>query len=229
MSHSERGTIVVEASGEQSAVVVLMHGLGDTAEGWFPVARMWAPRLPHVKFVLPTAATQPVSLNGGMRMPSWYDITGINTRANEQAEGIEASVSRVRDILAREHAAGTPYGRMVLAGFSQGGAMSLFTGLQQPAEQQLAGVLAMSGYLVATAKFAITDAGRATRALHCHGTADEVVPFEIAEHTARTLDEAGAAGYELRRYSGLAHSTSNAEMHDAVAFLAELVPPTECS
>ncbi len=105
-----------------------------------------AESMPHVKFIVPTAATMSVTLNGGMPMPAWYDIVGLDDRAGESCDGIDASCARIRAMLAAEHAAGLPYHRMALAGFSQGGAMSLFCGLQQPAEQKLAGALILSGY-----------------------------------------------------------------------------------
>ena len=111
--------------------MVLCHGLGDSAEGFADVAEQLGAALPHVKFVLPTAPTQPVTMNMGMPMPSWYDITGLDERSNEQCAGIDVSAGRIRGILRAEHAEnGLPYSRMLLAGFSQGGALSLFVGMQ---------------------------------------------------------------------------------------------------
>ena len=129
--------------------------------------------MPHVKFILPTAPTQPVTMNMGMPMPSWYDITGLDERSNENCAGIAQSQSTIRDILSTEHSAtGLPYHRMVLAGFSQGGALSLFTGMQLEKEKKLAGIVVMSGYLPAAAQFDITEGLEDTPILHCHGEAD---------------------------------------------------------
>ena len=89
-----------------------MHGLGDSAEGFADVAQMWSRQLPYAKFVLPTAPTQPVTLNGGMPMPSWYDIEGLSERTNENCNGIEESRATVMGILDAEAAAGLPYSRM---------------------------------------------------------------------------------------------------------------------
>lgn len=87
--------------------------------------------MPHLKFVLPTAPTQRVTMNMGAPMPSWYDIVGLDERSNENCKGIEESQAKIKAILQKEHEeTGLPYSRMVLAGFSQGGALSLFTGLQ---------------------------------------------------------------------------------------------------
>ena len=91
----------------------MTHGLGDSAEGFADVAEMWARQLPYVKFVLPTAPTQPVTLNGGMPMPSWYDIEGLSERTNENCNGIVESQRTVERIMEVENAAGLPYSRMV--------------------------------------------------------------------------------------------------------------------
>lgn len=79
-----------------------MHGLGDSGDGLADLAEMWAKKLPHVKFVLPTADQRPVTLNGGMRMNAWYDIVGLDDRSSESCDGIEASVERIKTILHNE-------------------------------------------------------------------------------------------------------------------------------
>jgi predicted esterase len=96
-----------------------MHGLGDSADGFSDVAEMFSTALPHVKFILPTAPSQPVTLNGGMSMNSWYDIVGLDDRASEAAPGLSESRQIVQDILRRENELGIPYSRMMLSGFSQ--------------------------------------------------------------------------------------------------------------
>jgi lysophospholipase-2 len=118
---------------------------------------MLAGKMPYCKFILPTAPMQPVTLNGGMRMNSWYDLVGLDERANENCKGIDESRAMLANILKTEHATtGLPYSRMVLAGFSQGGALSLFTGLQLPPEQKLAAVCVLSSYLPAANQFKVT-------------------------------------------------------------------------
>ncbi len=116
---NSRMITVIPPIGKHSASVVIMHGLGDSAEGFSDVAEILARAMPHVKFILPTAPESPVTLNGGMTMNSWYDITGLGDRASEDCEGIENSVDIVRRILANENSLGVPFSRMVLAGFSQ--------------------------------------------------------------------------------------------------------------
>ena len=226
------GTITVSPSNEadQSALVVICHGLGDTAEGFVDVAEHLARSLPHVKFILPTAPTQPVTMNMGMPMPSWYDIVGLDERSNESCKGIDESVSKIRSILEAEHqATGLPYSRMVLGGFSQGGALSLFTGMQLEggAERKLAGLLLMSGYLPAAKQFKITPGLEDTPILHCHGEADPMVQYVMAKKSKEHVAERGATNYEIKGYPGLVHSVSPEEIADVMAFLTRVLPPDD--
>jgi predicted esterase len=96
-----------------------MHGLGDSADGFSDVAEMFSSQLPHVKFILPTAPSSPVTLNGGMVMNSWYDIVGLDDRASETCDGLDDSRNIVNAIVQQEVALGIPHSRIVLAGFSQ--------------------------------------------------------------------------------------------------------------
>jgi lysophospholipase-2 len=117
-------------------------------------------------------------MNMGMPMPSWYDIVGLDERSNENCKGIAVSQARLAGILEKEHAAtGLSYSRMVLAGFSQGGALSLFTGLQL--EQKLAGIVVMSGYLPAAKQCKPKHLN--VPIWHGHGTQDPMVQLAMAE------------------------------------------------
>jgi len=116
-----------------------MHGLGDSSAGWESTADMLSDQCPHIKFIVPTAPTIPITLNGGMSMPGWYDIKSLGasdedlspTRVLDTCDGIEKSRAAVEAMLeAESRATGLPYNRMMLGGFSQGGALSLYTGLQ---------------------------------------------------------------------------------------------------
>ncbi len=112
---------------DATSAVILCHGLGDTGAGWEDTVRhALAPRLPNTRFVLPTAPSQPVTINGGARMPSWYDIESLSkSRALEKCAGLPASVERLRGLVADQVAKGIPENRVALVGFSQGGALSL--------------------------------------------------------------------------------------------------------
>ena len=183
-----------------------------------------------MKFILPTAPTQPVTMNMGMPMPSWYDIVGLDERSNESCKGIDVSVATVRSILQKEHeSTGLPYNRMVLAGFSQGGALSLFTGMQLPdANNKLAGIVIMSGYLPAAKQFRITPGLESVPIFHGHGEADPMVQYAMATKSRQhVVDEGGATDYTLKGYPGLPHSVSPEEIADVMEFLSKVLPPDE--
>jgi lysophospholipase-2 len=187
-----------------------------------------AKELPHLKFILPTAPTQPVTMNMGMSMPSWYDITGLDERANENCKGLEESVKILTDILDREHVStGLSYNRMALCGFSQGGGLSVFTGMQLPHNNKLAGIVMLSGYLPAASKFTITPGLEDTPILHLHGTADPLVPLHVAQRSQEMLAEKGAKKYSLKSYEGVQHSVSMEEIMDLKKFLAQVLPPKD--
>jgi lysophospholipase-2 len=210
----------------QSGLVVISHGLGDTAEGFVDVAEFLAKELPHVKFILPTAPTQPVTMNMGMPMPSWYDITGLDERANENCKGLDQSKHTISQILENEHASTQlPYSRMVLTGFSQGGALSLFTGMQLP--QKLAGIILLSGYLPAASQFQISPGLEDTPILHCHGSADPMVQLAVAQKSQELLAEKGAKEYVLKPYAGVVHTVSMEEIQDVKDFLKRVLPPDD--
>jgi lysophospholipase-2 len=110
---------------------------------------MLAERMDHIKFIIPSAPSRPVTLNRGRHMPAWYDIIGLDDRSAESCEGLAESRRLVEQLLEQEAAAGIRYERMVVAGFSQGGALTLQTGLQlDSAEKQLAGLIVMSGVCI---------------------------------------------------------------------------------
>jgi len=210
--------------GMHSATIILMHGLGDSAEGWIDSAEDLSRKMPWIKFILPTASQMPVTLNMGHRMNAWYDIVGLDERAGESCEGIDSSVARVKGLLQAEANLGLPYSRMALAGFSQGGAMSLFTGMQLPVEQRLAGLLVLSGYCPGYSKFKLTPGLEDLPVLHCHGTADPVVQHAWAVQTRDYVRGQGATKYELKEYKGMGHTASPTEIADATAFLLSILP-----
>lgn len=179
--------------------------------------------MPHVKFILPTAPTQPVTMNMGMSMPSWFDITGFDERSNERVKGIDESQGRIKDILDKEHAAtGLPYSRMVLAGFSQGGALSLYTGLQM--EQPLAGVVVLSGWLASTGTFQLKQ--KDVPIWHGHGSQDPLVPYPMAKKTEQILTSMGVKSYSLNTFP-IPHTVSPEELRKLMQFVSQVLPPDD--
>jgi len=221
------GTILLTPTNEslQSATVIICHGLGDTSEGFYDVAQHLSSKLPHAKFVLPTAPTQKVTMNMGMAMPSWYDIVGLDKRSNEFCKGIEESQSRLIKLVQNEIDVGIMHNRIVLAGFSQGGALSLYTGMQLATP--LAGIVVMSGYLPHESGFKITAGLEGTPIWHGHGVVDPLVKMQAAMESESAVKKMGATNYTLKPYAGLAHSVNPSEITDVLAFLERVLPPDD--
>jgi lysophospholipase II len=167
-------------------------------------------------------------MNMGMAMPSWYDIKGLDMKSSERCDGIEASQARLAQILQTEHeTTGLPYSRMMLAGFSQGGALSLYTGMQLASHQKLAGIVVLSGYLPQQSKFQITSGLEDTPILHCHGSQDPIVIFPLAKLTQTALTTMkGATKYELKTFP-VQHTVSTEEIHAVEQFLLKHLPPDD--
>jgi predicted esterase len=162
-------------------------------------------------------------MNMGMSMPSWYDIKGLDERANEDCKGISESRARIEGILAKENSdTGLPYSRMMLAGFSQGGALSLFTGLQL--DQPIAGIVVLSGYLPAAEKFRPTQFK--VPVWHGHGTMDPLVHLPMAEKTKQRLIQAGIEDYTLKTFP-IPHTVSPEELQGMMRFVASVLPPND--
>lgn len=168
--------VEIEPRGKARASVVWLHGLGADGEDFVPIVpELGVPQELGVRFVFPNAPSIPVGINGGMVMPAWYDISEVDLRRRHDEVGIRRSAAQIDALLARERERGIPSERIVLAGFSQGGAMALFTGLRHP--QRLAGIVAMSTYLVCEESLDAerSAANRATKVLQAHGTHDGIV------------------------------------------------------
>jgi lysophospholipase II len=170
----------------------------------------------------------------GMEMNSWYDIVGLDERSNENCRGIEDSRARIAGILENEHKQlGIPYNRMVLLGFSQGGALSLYTGLQLPAagpgsdeSRNLAGVVCLSGYLPHAKQFKLTPGMETVPVFHGHGLQDGVVPVSGAYKSQTYVKEQGLKDYTLKTYP-IGHTVSMTEIADVQKFLQSILPPDD--
>ena len=169
-------------------------------------------------------------------MPSWYDIVGLDERSNESCEGIDDTVETILGLIQDEVDGGIDYGRIVLSGFSQGGAVALHTGMRsaRPGEGGeglgLAGICVMSGYLPLASSFEVAAGSERTPILHCHGTADQVVNFKAAglsrDRVTSAVRGAGVEDdlYEVRSYP-IEHSVSMDELDDVAEFMARVIPP----
>jgi len=199
--------------------IIWLHGLGADGHDFEPIVPELGLRLP-VRFVFPHAPVRPVTINGGMPMRAWYDVLGFNGQASEDAAGIRASATAVTALIDRELERGIPAARIVLAGFSQGGAVALHTALRAP--HALAGVLALSTYLPVAPTLANerSAANAATPIFMAHGTADSVLPLRLGESSRRALE---ALGYKVEWHVyPMAHSVCAEESSAIGGWLAAL-------
>jgi phospholipase/carboxylesterase len=174
-----------------SAAVIWLHGLGADGHDFEPIVpELRLPASLAVRFVFPHAPVRPVTLNQGMRMRAWYDIFQLGGGAEDDA-GIRASQAAVDELVKEQTRKGISTRKIVLAGFSQGGAIVLQTALRYPA--RLAGVLALSTYLplASTLKAEMHEGNRGTPIFMAHGEYDDVIPLRRAEQSAQLLKEAG--------------------------------------
>ena len=226
MTHSQtesKEAVVLEPSRTARASVIWLHGLGADGYDFVPlVPELEVAGLDAVRFVFPHAPVRPVTLNGGLPMRAWFDVTGFDRNALQDEAGIRASDTAIREWIAREEAAGVDSGAIVLAGFSQGGAMALFTGLRYP--QQLAGIIALSTYLPlgATLGDEASAANRDVPILMCHGRFDPIVGVDYGR---RSHEHLASLGYSVdwREYP-IQHEVSREEIDAISAWLGERLP-----
>ncbi len=172
--------VVLAPATPASASVIWLHGLGADGHDFVPIVpELELPAALAVRFVFPHARVRPVTLNMGMRMRAWYDIKTLTAEGRADEEGIRESVAVLGRFIAAERAAGIASERIVIAGFSQGGAIALHGGLQHA--EPLGGILALSCYLPlkATLEGELADANRHTPVLMCHGQYDPVLPMAL--------------------------------------------------
>ena len=182
------------------AAVIWLHGLGADGHDFVPlVPQLRLPATMAVRFVFPHAPVRPVTVNNGWPMRAWYDIKSLDASGRDDAEGIAASAQRLAELIATQQAQGISSRRIVLAGFSQGGAVVLHAGLRHA--EPLAGILALSTYLPLRDRLAaeINAANLQVPILMCHGTADPVVTLPFAQLSRQTLLQAGCA-LDWRQY-----------------------------
>ncbi len=180
---------VERGAAQATASVIWLHGLGADGHDFEPIVpALRLPAEPAVRFVFPHAPIRPVTINGGMVMRAWYDIISLGVEARDQdEEGIAASTGQVEALIAREVDRGVDPGRIVLAGFSQGGAIALHAGLRHRA--RIAGLVALSAYLLAPGRLDDEAApeNAATPVFLAHGQFDDVVPLVAGQHARDTL------------------------------------------
>ena len=210
--------IKIESAPNPSAAVIWLHGLGADGNDFAAlVPELDLEGCPPIRFIFPHAPSIPVSLNNGYVMPAWYDILGADLVRREDAAGIHHSALAIEALIANEVACGIPASAIVLAGFSQGCAMALHTGLRHPA--RLAGIMALSGYLPLAGTVAAerSAANQATPIFMAHGTQDPMVIISRAEASRNALTSLGYA-VQWHTYA-MPHSVHPQEIADIGRFL----------
>ena len=201
-----------------TASVIILHGLGADGNDFAPICNeLDLSAVGDVRFVLPHAPTRPVTINGGYVMRAWYDILGADLLRREDEAGLRASMTEVRALIQRERGRGVDAKRIVLAGFSQGCAMTLLTGLRH--EERLGGLVGLSGYLplAATTAAERSDANRDVPIFQAHGRFDGVIPVQRA---IESRDALSALGYQVEWHEyPMEHSVCIEEIGDLNRFL----------
>ena len=175
-----------------TSCVIWLHGLGDSGDGFAPIVPVLnLPKNHGIRFIFPHAPEQAVTINNGYIMRSWYDIKSMDLHNRADMEGVLESEKRVKSLIQEQIDAGICANKIVLAGFSQGGVLSLFTGLRF--DQSLAGILALSCYLPTSDKLPeqCHEANKNTPILQNHGTQDDVVPMTAGKMANQLLTQAG--------------------------------------
>lgn len=182
--------IVIYPQLSHKATVIWLHGLGDSGEGFAPIVpEINLPSELGVKFIFPHAPVQPVTINGGMAMRSWYDIKSLDLDKRADEQGVQQSAATVKQIIDAEIANGIEPSNIILAGFSQGGVVSLYLGPRLP--YQLAGIMALSTYMCEPAKLTLEKQQANLNVFMAHGSFDDVVPTTAGESAYKTLVELG--------------------------------------
>ena len=214
-------TVEQEPDRPARASVIWMHGLGADGHDFASLPpQLGVSADLAIRYVFPHAPVIPVTLNMGMRTRAWYDIVSLDARGQDET-GIRRSATSIADLIAREVDRGMPSSRIVLAGFSQGAAMALFTGLRHAAP--LAGILALSGYLPLHESLPAeaSEANQQVEILQAHGQRDDVVPYHVGHGSAELLRAAGY-GVEWHEYA-MAHQVCPEEVQEIGRWLTRVL------
>jgi phospholipase/carboxylesterase len=217
-------TIELETGSRPDAAVIWLHGLGADGNDFVPIVEeMKLPASLSIRFVFPHAPVRPVTINNGFPTRAWYDIAGGDFATRADLAGVRASQVAIEALIAREKARGVGARRIVLAGFSQGGAIALHTGLRHT--ERLAGIVALSTYLVAPDRLAAESsaANRDVPIFMAHGMQDPMIGVGWGDASRRALEAAGY-GVEWHTYP-MPHAVVWEEIEAIAGFLSRMLAP----
>jgi phospholipase/carboxylesterase len=221
MSHAALKYLEV-GSPNADKCVIWLHGLGADGHDFKPiVAELKLPADHNIRFIFPHAPQRPVSINAGMVMPAWFDLYSMNFADHEDEEGIRQSAQQLNQLIEQQKQRGINSNKIVLAGFSQGGAIVLHTALRYP--EPLAGVMALSTYLplIQDLQEELSEANRDIPIIMCHGTDDPVVPYQLGDNSQTLMKQAGL-NIDWHSYP-MQHSVCPEEINDIGLWLQKIL------
>ncbi|CAF1080112.1 unnamed protein product [Rotaria magnacalcarata] len=229
-SFSRRMTdsLVISSNEKHTATIIFLHGLGDVGASWHDVFDKYriAKSVPYAKFIFPTAPIQKVTLNLGMSMTTWFDIHGLDPNVKEDQEGIEKSCMFLSNLIEEEIKNGILSERIMVGGFSMGGAVALYTALTSP--HTLGGVIALSTWLPLASTFpqALVSGDNKVDLpiIQCHGAQDPLVQLRWARMTERIIKAMDFKHYTFNEYSDMGHSSCGREIKDVSSFIVQHLP-----
>jgi phospholipase/carboxylesterase len=211
-------TIIIETSQPIQQSVIWLHGLGADGHDFAPIVPEL--NIPNTRFIFPHAPHQPITMNNGYEMRAWYDLYGLTLQTKQDEAGMRAMQQEIELLIEAEQAQGIPADKIVLAGFSQGGAMAFFTGLRYP--KKLAGILALSTYVSLKEKLAdeAHQANKDTPIFMAHGSFDSIITLDtclVSRHLLEDLD------YQVEWHEyPMPHSVCSEEIEDIARFLKQV-------
>lgn len=222
MSDSQLPYVEVNPSKTADAVVIWLHGLGDSGNGFAPIVpQLELPESMAVRFVFPHAPIIPVTINGGMEMRAWYDIKSLSFEDRADMEGVKRSGQQVEELLQKEIDNGIPAHRIVLAGFSQGGVISYYVSMRL--QQKLAGILTLSTYMCDEdqSRTGWNEMNKDTPIFASHGAYDEMVPVALGKSALMNLQDAGF-NTRWEQYP-MQHNVHMSQLEDVSAWLQDVL------
>lgn len=218
--------IILEIGTNPSHAIIWLHGLGANGHDFEAIVpQLQLPDNASIRFVFPNAPDRSVTVNGGMLMPAWYDIKGIDIASEQDREGMQESFNLVEQLISEQIAAGINADKIILAGFSQGGAVVLYTMLRS--KHSVLGVMALSCYLpfADTSEAEQTNSNQQTSIFMGHGTLDPVVPHELG---LKSRDALNRLGYQTTWNDyPMQHSVALEEIMDISSWLSNLIEKAE--
>lgn len=224
--------LTISPSSHHNTTCIFLHGLGDSGHGWYTIMRKISKKFPFTKFILPHAPKKRVTLNSGALIPAWYDIVKLNEDSEQDQTGIIASAKDILTLVSAEVKGGITQDRIVIGGFSQGGAIALTAGLlyknisnASTNKKDFAGILALSTYLPIESHFheLKTYVASNTPIYMTHGTSDKVISFEWANNSYHTLrDEFKCKTIKFEPVPEMGHSFNWEGMKSIEMFLKKV-------